>query len=69
MLATGCAVSGLRSSTAVTDRDGRGLQIEEKKMRQEKGKAGQEARVDIYARITDRIVVSLEEEVRPWVQP
>lgn len=28
-----------------------------------------EARVDIYARITDRIVAQLEEGVRPWVQP
>jgi antirestriction protein ArdC len=55
----------------VTDRDGRGLQIEEKIMRQEKakGKGGQEARVDIYARITQRIVAALEEGVRPWVQP
>jgi antirestriction protein ArdC len=69
MVANGCAVSGLRSSTAVTDRDGRGLQIEEKKMRQENRKGSREMRVDIYARITDRIVVSLEEGVRPWVQP
>lgn len=28
-----------------------------------------EARVDIYARITGRIVAQLEEGVRPWVQP
>lgn len=27
------------------------------------------ARVDIYARITERIVAQLEEGVRPWVQP
>jgi antirestriction protein ArdC len=53
----------------VTDRDGRGLRIEEKKMKQESGKNGQEARVDIYAKITDRIIASLEEGVRPWVQP
>lgn len=32
-----------------------------------KGKS--ETRVDIYARITDRIVAQLEEGVRPWVQP
>lgn len=38
-------------------------------MRQENGKSGQETRVDIYIRITDRIVASLEEGVRPWVQP
>lgn len=28
-----------------------------------------ETRVDIYARITERIVAQLEEGVRPWVQP
>lgn len=28
-----------------------------------------EPRVDIYARITDRIVAQLEDGVRPWVQP
>lgn len=28
-----------------------------------------ETRVDIYARITDRIVAQLDEGVRPWVQP
>jgi antirestriction protein ArdC len=28
-----------------------------------------EPRVDIYARITERIVAQLEEGVRPWVQP
>lgn len=28
-----------------------------------------EARTDIYARITDRIVAELEKGVRPWVQP
>lgn len=33
--------------------------------RKEKGAA----RVDIYARITERIVAQLEEGVRPWVQP
>lgn len=33
--------------------------------RKEKNKA----RVDIYARITERIVAQLEEGVRPWVQP
>jgi antirestriction protein ArdC len=53
----------------VTDRDGRGLRIEEKKMRQESSKSGQETRVDIYSKITDRIIASLEEGVRPWVQP
>lgn len=26
-------------------------------------------RVDIYARITDRIVADLEKGVRPWMQP
>ncbi|CAN7670360.1 zincin-like metallopeptidase domain-containing protein [Pararhizobium sp. LjRoot255] len=38
-------------------------------MRQENRKNAQETRVDIYAKITDRIVASLEEGVRPWVQP
>lgn len=38
-------------------------------MRQKKGNGGQEARADIYARITQRIVTALEEGVRPWVQP
>ncbi len=38
-------------------------------MGQENRKSGQETRVDIYARITDHIVASLEEGVRPWVQP
>ncbi len=28
-----------------------------------------EARIDIYARITDRIVAELEKGVRPWMQP
>ncbi|KQV41658.1 zincin-like metallopeptidase domain-containing protein [Rhizobium sp. Root1204] len=38
-------------------------------MRQESRKSGQETRVDIYSKITDRIIASLEEGVRPWVQP
>lgn len=38
-------------------------------MKQESKQSGQETRVDIYARITDRIVASLEEGVRPWVRP
>ncbi|MBB3237057.1 antirestriction protein ArdC [Phyllobacterium endophyticum] len=38
-------------------------------MRQESRKNGQETRVDIYAKITDRIIASLEVGVRPWVQP
>ncbi len=38
-------------------------------MRQENRKSGQETRVDIHAKITDRIVAALEEGVRPWVQP
>ena len=38
-------------------------------MRQESSKSGQETRVDIYSKITDRIIASLEEGVRPWVQP
>jgi antirestriction protein ArdC len=38
-------------------------------MRQERWKCGQETRVDIYSKITDRIIASLEEGVRPWVQP
>lgn len=37
-------------------------------MRQEDRKSG-ETRIDIYAKITDRIVAALEEGVRPWVQP
>lgn len=32
-------------------------------------KEGQAPRVDIYARITDRIVADLEKGVRPWMQP
>src|SRR5690606_34084586 len=36
-----------------------------KMSRNEKNKA----RVDIYARITEKIVAQLEEGVRPWVQP
>jgi antirestriction protein ArdC len=36
------------------------------KMSRKEGKA---PRVDIYARITDRIVADLEEGVRPWMQP
>jgi antirestriction protein ArdC len=32
-------------------------------------KENKEARVDVYARITERIVAQLEEGVRPWVQP
>ncbi|CAN7702732.1 zincin-like metallopeptidase domain-containing protein (plasmid) [Aminobacter sp. NyZ550] len=32
-------------------------------------KENKEARVDIYARITDRIVADLEKGVRPWMQP
>ncbi|MBL8593226.1 MAG: DUF1738 domain-containing protein [Devosia sp.] len=32
-------------------------------------KEGNGARVDIYARITDRIVADLEKGVRPWMQP
>lgn len=27
------------------------------------------ARIDIYARITDRIVADLENGVRPWIKP
>ncbi len=27
------------------------------------------SRVDVYARITDRIVADLERGVRPWIQP
>ncbi|NTJ11735.1 ArdC-like ssDNA-binding domain-containing protein [Rhizobium lusitanum] len=38
-------------------------------MRQESRKSGQETRVDIYEKITGRIISSLEEGVRPWVQP
>jgi antirestriction protein ArdC len=38
-------------------------------MRQENRKNAQETRVDIYTKITNRIVASLEEGVRPWVQP
>jgi antirestriction protein ArdC len=38
-------------------------------MRQENRKSGQETRIDIHAKITDRIVAALEEGVRPWVQP
>lgn len=37
-------------------------------MRQEDRKSG-ETRIDIYAKITDRIVAALEVGVRPWVQP
>jgi antirestriction protein ArdC len=66
---SGCAVSGLRSSTAVTDRDGRGLPIKEKIMGQDKRRAVREGRVDIHAKITDRIIAALEAGVRPWVQP
>jgi antirestriction protein ArdC len=40
------------------------LEIEEKKMRQEKKNGGGD-RIDIYA----RIIAALEEGVRPWVQP
>lgn len=65
----GCAVAGPRCSTAVTDRDDRGLRNEETKMKQESSKSRQKTRIDIYAKITDRIVASLEEGVRPWVQP
>lgn len=32
-------------------------------------KEGKAPRVDIYARITDRIVADLEKGVRPWMQP
>ena len=32
-------------------------------------KEGNQTRLDIYARITERIVAQLEEGVRPWVQP
>ncbi|MHB0952106.1 MAG: ArdC family protein [Allorhizobium sp.] len=38
-------------------------------MGQERRKSGRDSRVDIYARITDCIVVALEKGVRPWVQP
>jgi antirestriction protein ArdC len=36
-------------------------------MTKEKAKSG--SHDDLYARITDRIIASLEEGVRPWVQP
>jgi antirestriction protein ArdC len=32
-------------------------------------KKGKSPRLDIYARITDRIVADLEKGVRPWIQP
>lgn len=32
-------------------------------------KEGKGQRVDVYARITDRIVAELEKGVRPWIQP
>jgi antirestriction protein ArdC len=38
-------------------------------MRQENRKNAQETRVDLYTKITDHIVASLKEGVRPWVQP
>jgi antirestriction protein ArdC len=38
-------------------------------MRQENRRGGQDARIDIYAKITDKIVSSLGGGVRPWVQP
>jgi len=36
-------------------------------MKKEKGTY--EQRVDVYARVTDKIIASLNEGVRPWVQP
>ena len=39
------------------------------KMTQEKKSKGGADRADIYTKITDRIIVALEEGVRPWVQP
>jgi antirestriction protein ArdC len=45
------------------------IQIEEKSMRQENKINGSGNRVDIYTKITGRIVAALEEGVRPWVQP
>lgn len=32
-------------------------------------KEGKGQRIDIYARITDRIVAELAKGVRPWMQP
>jgi len=51
--------------TTVTGRDGRGLPMEVRKMNRKENKP----RVDIYAKITDRIVADLEQGVRPWVKP
>jgi hypothetical protein len=45
------------------------LQSKEKSMRQENKINGSGNRVDIYTKITGRIVAALEEGVRPWVQP
>lgn len=38
-------------------------------MKQEKTKSGSAGRVELYTRITDKIIAALEEGVRPWVQP
>lgn len=38
-------------------------------MGQDKRRAVREGRVDIHAKITDRIIAALEAGVRPWVQP
>jgi len=51
--------------STVTGRDGRGLPMEVLKMNRKENKP----RIDIYAKITDRIVADLEQGVRPWVKP
>lgn len=53
------------ASDPVTGRDGRGLPTEVQRMSRKK----EQSRIDVYARITERIVADLEKGVRPWVQP
>ena len=50
----------------MTDRDRRGLQEKEKEVMARKT---DDNRIDIYTRITDRIVEDLEKGVRPWMKP
>jgi len=38
-------------------------------MKEEKTKSGSAERVDLYTRVTDKIIAALEEGARPWVQP
>jgi antirestriction protein ArdC len=51
--------------TAVESRDWRGLETEDQIM----GNTVETPRIDIYTRVTNRIVEDLERGVRPWTKP